>query len=136
MLSGWKPEVGKLSKRGKLILGISAGSALGFFAGLIGRGGGSFVVPLLYIAGLEPKLVAATSVIVVTFSGGSSFIFHIATTARPNLGLWGLCVIAVFLGSQTGSRLMAYRLKSKSIKLIFGVVLLGVALLLIIKDVL
>jgi len=55
---------------------------------------------LFYIAGLEPKLAAATSAMVVTFSGGSSFIFHIATTARPNLGLWGLCVIAVLLGGK------------------------------------
>ena len=91
---------------------------------------------MFYITGLEPKLAAATSAMVVTFSGSSSFISHIATAARPNLGLWGLCVIAVFLGSQIGSRLMAYRLKSKAIKLIFGIVLLGVALLLIVKDVL
>ena len=133
MLSGWKPKTGKLSKKGRLILGVSAGSALGFFAGLIGRGGGSFVVPLLYIAGLEPKLAAATSSMVVTFSGISSFISHIATAAKPNWGIWISCAIAVFLGSQTGSRLMAGRLKSKSIKLIFGIVLLGVALILVIK---
>lgn len=136
MLSGWKPKRGKLSKRGRLILGMCAGSTLGFFAGLIGRGGGSFVVPLLYIAGLEPKLAAATSAMVVTFSGSASFISHIATAAKPNWIVWGACVIAVFLGSQAGSRLMAYRLKSKAIKLIFGIVLLGVAFLLIIKDVL
>jgi len=136
MLSGWKPRRGKLSKRGRLILGISAGSALGFFAGLIGRGGGSFVVPLLYIAGLEPRLAAATSAMVVTFSGSSSFISHIATAARPDRVIWSSCVIAVFLGSQVGSKLMAEKLKSKSIKWIFGIVLLGVALLLVIKDVL
>jgi len=58
--------------RGQTILGLSGGSILGFFAGLIGRGGGSFVVPLLYIAGLEPKLAAATSALVVTFSGTST----------------------------------------------------------------
>jgi len=136
MLSGWKPRRGKLSKRGRLILGISAGSALGFFAGLIGRGGGSFVVSLLYIAGLEPRLAAATTAMVVTFSGSSSFISHIATAARPDWVIWSSCVIAVFLGSQVGSRLMAEKLKSKSIKWIFGIVLLGVALLLVIKDVL
>lgn len=60
MLSGWKPKRGGLSMRGRFMLGVFAGSILGFFAGLIGRGGGSFVVPLLYIAGLEPKIAAAT----------------------------------------------------------------------------
>jgi uncharacterized membrane protein YfcA len=135
MLSGWKPQKGQLSRRGQTILGISGGSILGFFAGLIGRGGGSFVVPLLYIAGLETKLAAATSATVVTFSGTSSFLSHIFTAAQPDWTVWVLCVASVFLGSQAGSRLMAGRLKSGAVKVIFGVVLLGVAVLLIVKDV-
>ena len=44
-------------------------------------------------------------------------------------------VIAVLIGSQLGSRLMAERLKSKAVKQVFGWVLLGVALLIIVKDV-
>lgn len=136
MLSGWKPERGKLTPGGKIILGIVGGTVLGFFAGLIGRGGGSFVVPLLYIAGLDPKLAAATSAMVVTFSGSSSFISHIIVSAEPGWLIWSLCVVAVFLGSQTGSRLMAKRLKSSHIKFIFGAILLLVSAILIIKEVL
>jgi|Deesub1362A_J573_1020465.scaffolds.fasta_scaffold02098_12 hypothetical protein len=136
MLSDWRPKTGPISARGKIVLGMGGGSILGFFAGLIGRGGGSFVVPLLYIAGLEPRLAAATSALVVTFSGTSSFLSHIFTAAHPDWTIWLLCVGAVFLGSQLGSRLMARRLKSRSIKPIFGIVLLGISALLIIKDVL
>ena len=44
-------------------------------------------------------------------------------------------MVAVLLGSQLGSRLMAGRLKSRAVKRILGVVLLGVAALIIIKDV-
>jgi len=132
ILSGWKPQKGQLSRRGQTILTISGGSILGFFAGLIGRGGGSFVVPLLY---MEAKLAAATSAMVITFSGTSSFLSHIFTAAQPDWTVWGLCVVSVFLGSQAGSRLMAERLKSGAVKVIFGVVLLGVATLLIVKDV-
>ena len=135
MLSGWKPKRGSLSLHQRLILGICSGSILGFFAGLIGRGGGGFVVPLLYIAGLDPKTAAATSAMIVTFSGSSSFISHILTAAKPHWLIWILCVLGVFLGSQTGSRLMAKRLKPRAIKMIFGIVLLGVAALLIIKGV-
>ena len=134
MLSGWKPKREGLSSSQRLVLGIVSGSILGFFAGLIGRGGGSFVVPLLYIAGLEPKMAAGTSAMVVTFSGTSSFISHILTAARPNWMIWILCVIAVFLGSQLGSRLMAKRLKSRAVRLIFGFVLLVVAAILMVKD--
>lgn len=136
MLSGWRPKGGGLSRRQRVILGICAGGLLGFFAGLIGRGGGSFVVPLLYIAGLEAKMAAATSAMVVTFSGSSSFISHAVAAVEPDWHLWMLCVVAVFLGSQTGSRLMAAKVKSKSLRSVFGIVLLGVAALLIVKDVL
>ncbi len=136
MLSGWRPAKGSLSAQERVILGIFAGSILGFFAGLIGRGGGSFVVPLLYIAGIDMKMAAATSAMVVTFSGTSSFVSHIATAAMPDWLFWMLCIVSVFAGSQIGSRLMVKKLKPESVRLIFGVVLLGVAAILIVKDVL
>jgi uncharacterized membrane protein YfcA len=135
MLSGWKPKQGEMSSRGRIILGLTAGSGLGTVAGLIGRGGGSFVVPLLYIVGLDAKFAAATSAFVVTCSGVSSFVSHLASAANPNWGVWLATVIAVFLGSQLGSRLMAGKMKSRAIKQVFGWVLLGVAALIIIKDV-
>jgi uncharacterized protein len=135
MLSGWRPKRGDLSPKGRVALGLTAGSGLGTFAGMIGRGGGSFVVPLLYIAGLEARNAAATSAIIVTCSGTSSFISHLATAARPQWGIWIATVVAVLLGSQLGSRLMAGRMKSRAVKQVFAVVLLGVAALIIVKDV-
>jgi uncharacterized membrane protein YfcA len=135
MLSGWKPQRGDLSPKGRAVLGLTAGSGLGTVAGLIGRGGGSFVVPLLYISGLEAKNAAATSALVVTCSGASSFASHLATAAQPQWGVWIASVAAVLLGSQLGSRLMAGRMKSRAVKQVFGWVLLGVAALIIIKDV-
>ena len=135
MLSGWKPKRGDMSAHGRVILGLTAGGGLGTVAGLIGRGGGSFVVPLLYIAGLEAKMAAATSAFVVTCSGLSSFVSHLATAAQPQWVVWIATVVAVLLGSQLGSRLMAERMQSRAIKLVFGWVLLGVAALILVKDV-
>jgi len=136
MLSGWKPQKGEMSSKGRILLGLSGGSILGLVAGLIGRGGGSFVVPLLYMAGLEAKAAAATSAFVVTCSGVSSFIAHLAIAAKPNWFIWTSCVVAVFLGSEIGSRVMAEKLKSKGVRTIFGMVLWGVALFLFVHDVL
>ncbi|MBN2471418.1 MAG: sulfite exporter TauE/SafE family protein [Anaerolineae bacterium] len=133
MLSGWKPEQGELSPKGRVILGLSAGSILGLIAGLIGRGGGSFVVPLLYIAGLSPQAAAATSALVVTGSGVSSFVSHLATAASPNWAVWGLSFLSVLIGSQLGSRFMSTRLNPKRLKTVFGLVLLVVAAF-ILKD--
>ncbi|GAB4569847.1 MAG: hypothetical protein Kow0077_03010 [Anaerolineae bacterium] len=127
MLSGWKPSRGTLSARSRIILGLTAGSALGLMAGLIGRGGGSFVVPLLYIAGLDPQAAAATSALVVTGSGLSSFVSHLATAAAPDWSVWGLSVVSVVIGSQLGSRVMSTKLQPRRLKTVFAVVLLGVA---------
>lgn len=135
MLSGWKPSRSKLSPRGKVILGLTAGSGLGLIAGLIGRGGGSFVVPLLYVVGLEARMAAASSAFVVTCSGLSSLVSHLTTAAQPQWGIWISCLVAVLAASQLGSRLMVSRISSHAIKRIFGWVLLGVAALILIKDV-
>ena len=135
MLSGWKPQRGGMSSRRRAIVGLASGSGLGLVAGLIGRGGGSFVVPLLYIVGLEAKTAAATSASIVTCSGVSSFVSHLATAARPRWGIWIACLVAVLVGSQLGSRLMAERMKSRAVKKVFGCVLLGIAALIIVKDV-
>ncbi len=136
MLTGWKPKRRLDSSGSRIALGVLAGSILGFFAGLIGRGGGSFVVPLLYMLGLDPRISAATSSFVVTCSGLSSFVSHIMTAARPVWGVWVGSVIAVFVGSQLGSRFMVAKLKGRYIKTVFGIVLLIVSLILILKDVL
>ena len=135
MLSGWKPQRTEMSSQGRVSLGLTAGGGLGLVAGLIGRGGGSFIVPLLYIAGLEAKMAAATSAAIVTCSGLSSLVAHLTTAARPRWSVWIACVVAVLAGSQLGSRLMARRLESRAVKMIFGWMLLGVAALVLIKDV-
>ena len=133
MLSNWKPKRENFSSKDRYVIGFSGGSLLGFFAGLIGRGGGSFVTPLLYITGLEAKTAAATSAFTVTCSGVSSFISHIFTAAQPDWILWILCILSVIIGSQVGSRFMSTKLDSKYVRILFGITLLGVALILIIQ---
>ncbi len=134
MWIGWQPD-SRMTGKGKTWLGLLGGSGLGFLAGLIGRGGGSFVVPLLYMAGIDAKAAAATSALAVTFSGMSSFLSHIAIAAKPDWVLWGECVLAVFLGSQLGSNFMASRLKGKAVKKLFAVLLYLIAIVLIVKDI-
>ncbi|MHA1781430.1 MAG: sulfite exporter TauE/SafE family protein [Candidatus Thorarchaeota archaeon] len=133
MLSGWKPSRGELNAHEKTIIGIIGGAGLGFIAGLIGRGGGSFVVPLLYIVGLDPKIAAATSALIVTCSGTSSFISHLVFAAQPQWDIWIASAIAVFLGSQIGSRVMAHHARPKHVRAIFGTVLLAISIIIMIQ---
>lgn len=137
MLRGRQPKRDTIERdRHGLVLGLGGGSALGFIAGLIGRGGGSFVVPLLYLAGIEAKAAAATSALVVTFSGVSSFTSHLLLEAEPLWHTWILSALAVLAGSQLGSRFMAIHLNPAQVRRVFGIVLLGISILLVLKDVL
>ena len=136
MLSGYRPKKNKITPFLRYIVGFCAGSVLGFFSGLIGRGGGSFVVPLLYIFGLGPKIAVGTSSLAVTLSGLSSFFAHINAVSGADWVLWGLCSLSVFAGSRLGARFMIKNIKQKALKRIFGFTLIIISTVLIIEDVL
>ncbi|MCD6166143.1 sulfite exporter TauE/SafE family protein [bacterium] len=134
-ISGWRPGSGIFTPRQKVIIGLVAGSFIGFIVGLLGRGGGSFVVPTLLLIGFAPKRAAATSSFVVTFSALSGFLGHVST-GHIN---WWLALIgasAAVLGSQLGSRLMARKMKGRTLKIIFAVVLILIGIQLIVKQLL
>ncbi len=125
-LSGWKPMKGALSKRAELVVGVMAGTLLGLLVGMLGRGGGSFVVPTLLMLGLDPRNAAATSMFVVTFSAASGFLGHLAQ-GRLDWGLAAACAGAALLGSQIGSRLMVRQVKSRTLRRLFALVIIAVA---------
>ncbi|MDY6775583.1 MAG: sulfite exporter TauE/SafE family protein [Halobacteria archaeon] len=132
MMSGWQPKDGEgFGRRQRVGIGLTGGSVLGFLAGLIGRGGGSFVMPLLYTMGVSVKTAAATTSVVVTAVGLSSVASHLVIGTDPVFLVWALSAVAVLAGSQIGSRLMAKEFESERVRQIFGVVLLGVAGILI-----
>ena len=135
MLSGWTPKKKLMTPAGKLFLGIFGGVGLGFDAGLIGRGGGAMVVPLLVLFGVGAKTAAATSMFVVICSTTSSLVSHIIAGAHPIWALWTACAAAVVTGSNLGARFMSGKMKPRGVRVAFGIVLLIVALILLIKDV-
>lgn len=118
----WQQTGHPLNRRQKIIIGMAAGSVIGFIIGLIGHGGGSFVVPTLLVLGFAPKNAAATSSFICTFSSLSGFLTH-ASLARIDWGLYIPSVFAAIIGAQLGSRFMAAKMKSKTLKRMFGVVL-------------
>ena len=65
------------------------------------------MVPLLYIVGMEAKLAAATSTLIVTASGASGLISHFFTALEPHWNIWIINIVAVIIGNQIRCRVMA-----------------------------
>lgn len=113
--------------RGKqLAYGVAIGAFAGFLGGLLGVGGGNFIVPVLVWLGLNPKKASATTSFIVIFSSLSGFFGH-ATIGSMSYGLLGFTAVGSALGALVGAWLMTDKLKRKHVKLIIGVVLLGIA---------
>ncbi|MFO7459811.1 MAG: sulfite exporter TauE/SafE family protein [Desulfatiglandales bacterium] len=114
----------RVPRRRKILRGGLLGLVIGFMAGLLGIGGGVFVVPLLiYSLRVPTRTAAASSIFIVCFSSFTGFVTHasLGNTDWPFVLLAGLFS---FAGGQAGSRIMSERLKAKPIRVIFGVILL------------
>ncbi len=131
--TNWKPKKKVESKRAEIILGITAGSILGLVVGFAGRGGGAMIVPVLLMSGLEAKAAAATSSLIVTCGAISGFLGHLPQAHFDPILTAGT-LLAVLIGSQAGSRLMAGKMKPRGVRYVFAGVLFLVAVLLL-KDV-
>lgn len=114
----------EMSTRYRMIGGGAIGVAVGILAGLLGIGGGVFIVPLLiYILKIPTKTAAATSIFIVVFSSFSGFVAHISMADTD----WKFILLASvfsFTGGQLGSRIMSEKLKGRAVRRIFGLFLL------------
>lgn len=111
----WSPK--------KIIGGIGIGAGIGVLGGLLGIGGGVFIVPLLiYLMKTPTKTAAATSTFIVCFSSLTGFLGYAST--QPINWLFILpAAVASFAGGQVGARIMSARLKGKTIRVLFSFIL-------------
>jgi len=110
----------------QLIYGISIGAVAGFLGGLLGVGGGNIIIPVLVWMGINPKKASATTAFIVIFSSLSGFLGH-ATLGSIDIKLLVITAVASALGAVLGAWLMTEKLKRKQVKLIIGIVLIGIA---------
>lgn len=119
-----------LNKQQKLAISIVSGMCLGFIAGVVGIGGGIYVVPLILILGLgTSKEAAACGVIFIWVNsvvGLSARFIH-----QPvDLGEYLPLIVAVIFGSALGSYLGASRYSPRVIEKILGLIILVAIVLL------
>lgn len=122
-----KQKETETSKNKQIISGVSVGAFAGFMGGLLGVGGGNFIVPVLVWLGYNPRKASATTSFIVIFSSLSGFLGH-ATVGNISAPLLGLTAIGSALGAIMGAWLMTEKLKREQVKIVIGIVLLGIAL--------
>lgn len=110
------------------MFGAVAGFPIGAISSLVGIGGGTFIVPLLLILGLEIKDAVVTSSFIVTFISLSGFLGHLNFGQQQiDISMLFYAGAAAFIGAQAGSRLIFKRTSSRTIERMFALVLLLVA---------
>jgi len=116
-------EVVSVESSKKIIGGIGIGAGIGVMGGLLGIGGGVFIVPLLiYVMKTPTKIAAASSTFIVCFSSLTGFLGY-ASMERINWLFILPAAIASFAGGQAGARIMSSKLKGKNIRVIFSIIL-------------
>lgn len=111
-----------LSRQAEISAGAGVGSVAGFLGGLLGVGGGNFILPVLNWIGLDAKVAAGTTSLVVVFSSLSGFLGH-ATMGKLDPLFISVTAVMAALGSIVGSQLMKTKISSPQLKKIIGVLL-------------
>jgi hypothetical protein len=112
----------ELSRSVEVSAGAGVGAVAGFFGGLLGVGGGNFILPVLNWLGLDAKVAAGTTALIVVFSSLSGFLGH-ASLGRLDPVFIGVMAVMAAAGSIIGSHLMKTRLSSAQLKKFIGVLL-------------
>lgn len=112
----------ELGRAVEVSAGAGVGGVAGFLGGLLGVGGGNFIVPVLNWLGLDPKVAAGTTALVVVFSSFSGFLGHATLGGLDPLFL-GITAVMAAAGSIVGSQLMKTKLSSAQLKQVIGILL-------------
>jgi uncharacterized membrane protein YfcA len=128
MMLFYKPKQREqpLSRGVEVGAGVGVGTVAGFLGGLLGVGGGNFILPVLNWIGLDAKMAAGTTALVVVFSSLSGFLGH-ATLGGLDPVFIGIMAVMAAAGSIVGSQLMKTKVSSAQLKKIIGVLLWVIA---------
>lgn len=120
-----KPLVGGGGAR-EAAVGAGVGGFAGYLGGLLGVGGGNFIVPVLTWLGYDPKVAAGTTGFVVVFASAAGFLGH-ASLGGLDPAFLVVTGTAAVVGALAGSWLARFKLSSAQLKRVIGVLLLVIA---------
>ena len=113
-----------LSEKGKTVLALISGAILGLIAGIVGIGGGIYLVPLIILLGLgSAKEAAAAGVIFIWVNALAGLISRFQYNAI-DLTEYIPLIIAVIIGGSLGSFVGAAKYSPKVMEKVLGVIIL------------
>jgi len=129
MMLFYKSKERQIETDTKKLIGYGAGvgSFAGYLGGLLGVGGGNFIVPVLVWLGFDPKKASATTAFIVIFSSFAGFLGHVSL-GNINVQLLSLCAIGSIFGALVGAYLMKEKLNRKQVKIAIGSILYLIAI--------
>ncbi len=124
----------KLTHKQKIIVSLASGSILGLVAGIVGIGGGVYLVPLIIMLKIgTPKEAAAAGVIFVWTVSLSGLISRLQYNSIDLLNYAPL-IAAVIVGGFLGSYLGSFKFSPKLMEKILGIIIL-IAIAFLIKKI-
>jgi hypothetical protein len=132
----WQNTTIKLNigQKGKIIISLLAGSVLGLVAGIVGIGGGIYLVPLIIILGLgTEKEAAACGAIFIWLNSFSGLLSRFQYNSIDLTNYIPL-IIAVLAGGSLGSFMGSSKFSPKLMEKILGAVII-VAIFLLAKKI-
>jgi len=113
-----------VSQKTKIIISLIAGSILGLVAGIVGIGGGIYLVPLILILGLGTEKEAAACGAIFIFLNSCAGLFARLQYNAIDLTNYVPLIIAVFAGAVLGSFMGSYKFSPKLMEKMLGMVIL------------
>ncbi len=133
----WQDTTIKLNidQKGKILLSLVSGSVLGLLSGIVGIGGGIYLVPLIIIFGLgSQKEAAACGALFIWLNSVSGLLARFQYNSI-NLSDYIPLIAAVFAGGILGSFMGAVKFSPKVMEKVLGTVII-VAIVFLLKKVL
>ena len=113
-----------LNKNEKIIISLIAGSVLGLIAGIVGIGGGVYLVPLIIILGLgTEKEAAACGAIFIWLNSASGLLSRLQYNLIDLTNYIPL-IIAVIAGGALGSYMGSFKFSPKVMDKMLGLVII------------
>lgn len=119
-------EQAAAGEKAQVIIGVLVGAFAGFLGGLLGVGGGNFIVPALVWLGIQPKRASATTSFVVLFSSLSGFLGRVSL-GHLSINLLLFTAAGSIAGALLGSWLLGRKLQNQQVKTAIGAILYIVA---------